>query len=116
MAGSMVELILNELCRTDEVTKGVGVDKLIKYWPPAISEWSTKSVRDAFFSSPQLPRLLNPDAVKRTICDGVSQGTLGYATKDAGGQLVLERFKESLAEEEVEIRGASGERGREGEG
>ena len=103
MAGSIVELILNELGRTDEITKGVGPNKLIKYWPPALTEWSTKSARDAFYSSPQLPRLLDADAIKRTICDGVSQGTLGYATKDAKGQLVLERFKESLGEGEVEI-------------
>ena len=103
MADSIVELILNELGRTDEITKGVGANKLIKYWPPALTEWSTKSARDAFYSSPQLPRLLDADAIKRTICDGVSQGTLGYASKDNKGQLVLERYKESLGENEVEI-------------
>lgn len=103
MAGSLVELILNELGRTDEITKGIGANKLIKYWPPALTEWSTKSVRDAFYSSPQLPRLLDPDAVKRTICDGVSQGTLGYASKDGKGRLRLERFKDSLGESEVDI-------------
>jgi len=43
MAGSIVELYLNELGRTDEITKGVGPNKLIKYWPPALTEWSTKS-------------------------------------------------------------------------
>ncbi len=103
MAGSLVELILNELGRTDEITKGIGANKLIKYWPPALTEWSTKSVRDAFYSSPQLPRLLDPDAVKRTICDGVSQGMLGYASKDGKGRLKLERFKDSLGESEVDI-------------
>ena len=33
----------------------------------------------------------------------MTQGTLGYATKDSHGKLKLERFKESLAESEVEI-------------
>jgi hypothetical protein len=33
-----------------------------------------KGVRDAFYSSPQLSRLLNPDSIKRTISDGVTQG------------------------------------------
>jgi len=103
MAKSNVDLILNELIRTDEITSSVGPNKLVKYWPSVSPEWSTKSVRDAFYASPLLPRLLNPDTIKRTIADGVTQGTLGYATKDSHGKLKLERFKQSLAESEVEI-------------
>ena len=95
-AGSIVELILRELQRCEEITDGISPAKLIKYWPPALVEWSTKAVRDAFYSSPQLSRLLNPDSIKRTISDGVTQGLLGYASKDAGGRLKLEKFKESL--------------------
>ncbi len=64
---------------------------------------STKGVRDAFFSSPQLPRLLDADAIKRTIADGVSRGTLGCATKDASGQFKLSYFNESLNEADVDI-------------
>jgi hypothetical protein len=74
-----------------------------KYWPPALVEWSTKAVRDAFYSSPQLSRLLNPDSIKRTISDGVTQGQLGCASKDAAGRLKLEKFKDSLSDAEVEI-------------
>jgi len=103
MAGSLVELYLNELGRTDEITSGVGANKLLKYWPPALTEWSTKGVRDAFFSSPQLPRLLNADTIKRTIADGVSQGAIGYATKDEKGQLKLLHFNDSLTEADVEV-------------
>lgn len=102
-AGSIVELILRELQRCEEVTDGISPNKLIKYWPPALVEWSTKAVRDAFYSSPQLSRLLNPDSIKRTISDGVTQGLLGYASKDAGGRSKLEKFKESLSEAEVEF-------------
>lgn len=103
MANNMVELILHELTRSDEITAGVGPSKLVKYWPPALAEWSTKAVRDAFYSSPQLPRLLDPDAIKRTIADGVTQGIFGYAHKDARDQIVLDRFNESLTEAEVDI-------------
>lgn len=103
MAGNLVELYLNELGRTDEVTPGVGANKLLKYWPPALTEWSTKGVRDAFYSSPQLPRLWDADAIKRTIADGVSQGILGYATNEENGQLKLLRFNDSLSEMDVEI-------------
>ncbi|UUO07892.1 DUF499 domain-containing protein [Blastopirellula sp. J2-11] len=103
MAGCLVELYVNELSRTDEITSGVGANKLLKYWPPALTEWSTKGVRDAFFSSPQLPRLLDADTIKRTIADGVSHGTLGYAMKESSGQFKLLHFNESLAEADVEI-------------
>jgi hypothetical protein len=104
-AGSIVELILRELQRCEEITDGISSTKLIRYWPPALVEWSAKAVRDAFYSSPQLSRLLNPDAIKRTISDGVTQGLLGYATKDASGRLKLQKFKDSLSDADVEISG-----------
>lgn len=103
MASNIVELYLNELGRTDEITQTVGANKLLRYWPPAMAEWSTKGVRDAFFSSPQLPRLLNADSIKRTIADGVSQGILGYVSKDQNGKLNLLRFNKSLSESDIEI-------------
>ena len=103
MATTLVEVYVNELTRRDEVTEAVGANQLKKHWPGAFTEWSTKGVRDAFFASPALPRLLKPTSLKRTIADGVTQGTLGYARKDPSGQLKLERFGESMSEMEVEI-------------
>jgi hypothetical protein len=38
-------------------------------------------VRDAFFASPQFPKLLNIEAVKDTIANGVTNGILGYVGK-----------------------------------
>src|SRR5207237_3449484 len=35
--------------------------------------------------------------------NGVTGGLLGYASKEAGGRLKLEKFKESLSDAEVEI-------------
>jgi hypothetical protein len=98
-----VELILRELQRCEEITDGISPNKLVKFWPPALVEWSTKAVRDAFYSSPQLSRLLNPDSIKRTLSDGVTQNLLGFASKDTGGRLKLEKFKTSLSDSEVEI-------------
>ncbi len=103
MSESIVALYVNTLSQNDEITAGVGATKLLKYWPPALTEWSTKGVRDAFFSSPQLPRLLDADTIKRTISDGVGHGIFGYATKDSSGQMKLIRFNESLAEADVDI-------------
>ncbi|HZW32476.1 MAG TPA: DUF499 domain-containing protein, partial [Isosphaeraceae bacterium] len=46
-AGSLTELILNRLRSQDEITESVGPNKLIKSWPPALKEWTTKAARDA---------------------------------------------------------------------
>lgn len=105
-AGSLVEVYLQRLGSSgglDEVVDSVPARKLPSYWPASMTEWSTKGVRDAFYSSPLLPRLINPDVVKRAIADGVSQGIFGYAIKDASGRLKLEKMKEDLFDADVEI-------------
>src|SRR5205085_10452369 len=38
MGTNLADVIVNELVRTDELTAGVGVNRLIKYWPPALAE------------------------------------------------------------------------------
>ena len=103
MAPSLCDLVINTLVKDDEITASVGPNKLIRLWPPALTEWSTKAVRDAFFASPALPRLLDADSIKRTIADGVTSKLFGYASRDAAGKLQLDRFGESLLEQEVEI-------------
>ncbi len=87
-AGSLAELYVNRLIERDEITESVGPNKLIKAWPPANKEWTTKAARDAFFSSPTLPRLLKPDAIKRTIADGVNQKLIAYAGKTSSGPMI----------------------------
>ena len=103
MAASIAELIVARLTKDDEITESVGANRLVRIWPPPIKEWSTKNARDAFFASPSLPRLLEPDSIKRTVADGVSGKLLGYARKEASGRFVLERFGESMSDTEVEI-------------
>jgi hypothetical protein len=103
MAPSISELVINQLVRDDEVSSVVGPNKLLRVWPPASPEWSTKAVRDAFFASPALPRLLEPESIRRTIADGVTAGNFGYASRNAEGRLELIRFGESLTESEIEI-------------
>jgi hypothetical protein len=103
MANTLVELIVNRLVRDDEITSGVGPAKLVKYWPPPIEAWPTKAARDAFYSSPALPRLLDPNALKRAIVDGVAQGLLAYAGKDAEGRFRPLHFQTSLSEQDIEF-------------
>jgi len=104
-AGSLAELYVNRLRERDEITEGVGPSKLIKAWSPANTEWTTKAVRDAFYSSPALPRLLNPNAIRRTIADGVNQKLLAYAGKIEGGKYDPFVFEpdSGLLESDIEI-------------
>ncbi len=102
MAPTLPDLIVNALRKDDEITDKVGSSRLVRFWPPALSEWPTKAVRDAFFASPALPRLIDPDSIKQTIADAVSSKLIGYARRE-GKRTVLERFGEALSEHEVEI-------------
>jgi hypothetical protein len=85
-ATSIIQFIVNELVHVDEIQSGISPNLLVRNWPPAFREWSTKAVRDAFFASPLFPRLLNPDAIKETIARGVSNGQLAYVGKTASGK------------------------------
>jgi hypothetical protein len=87
----------------DEIQTGIGPNLLVRNWPPAIQEWNTKAVRDAFFASPLFPRLLNADAVKETIARGVSNGQLAYVGKTGSGRYNPFNFRRSITAFDVEI-------------
>ncbi|GAB4455869.1 MAG: DUF499 domain-containing protein [Anaerolineae bacterium] len=101
-ADSLTSLIVNRLTQDDEVTATLSPNFLARNWPPGATEWSTRAVRDAFFASPQFPRLLNPDAVKETIAKGVANGILGYVGK-ASGQYHPFYFNQPAYPTEIEI-------------
>lgn len=102
-ASSLVELIVARLKQEDLVVEGVSPNFLTRYWPPALPEWSTKSVRDAFYASPKFPRLVKADAVRETISRGLDAGLFAYVGKTAGGDYEPFVFKKSLAGDDVEI-------------
>lgn len=103
-APSIGQLILERLGQAGDIEdKGVSPNFLIRNWPPAFKEWSTKSVRDAFFASPQFPRLLNPDSIKDTIARGVENGMLGYVGRKADGSYAPFHWNSSLPFQDVEI-------------
>lgn len=102
-ASSLVELILNRLKQEDLVVPNVAPTFLTRYWPPALPEWSTRAVRDAFYASPKFPRLLNGDAVKETISRGLDGGHFAYVGRTADGTYDPFIFKKSLPANEVEI-------------
>jgi hypothetical protein len=102
-ADSLVGLILSRLEQEDLVVTGVSPNFLARNWPPALPEWSTRSVRDAFFASPRFPRLLDPEAVKQTIARGVEGGMLAYVAKTEAGGYDPFHFKAALFATDIEI-------------
>jgi len=102
-AESLCKYIISVLRQSDEIVKDISPRTLVKNWPPAFIEWSTKSVRDAFFSSPILPRLLNSETIKETIARGVSEGHLAYVGKTSTGGYSPFVYKKPLSMKDVEI-------------
>ena len=102
-AKNITEFYLLHLKQKDIISNSVTPNFLVKNWPPAFKEWSTKSVRDAFFASPQFPRLLNSDAVKDTIARGVSNSIIAYVGKTPNGRYDPVHSRKSLRSEDVEI-------------
>lgn len=101
-ADSMIAYILNRLTQDGDVTPSINSSYLTRHWSPVYKEWSTKSIRDAFFASPQFPRLLSGDAIKETIASGVSSGHFAYVAKTDGGYDPF-IFNESITREQIEI-------------
>ncbi len=102
-ADTMVALILNRLRQDGDVEEGISPNFLVRNWPPAFTEWSTKSVRDTFFASPQYPRLLNPEIIKDTILRGVSGEIIAYVGKSGTGGYEPFYFGGSLAVSDIEF-------------
>jgi len=103
-ARSICQLIIERLAQSGDIEeKGVSPNFLARNWPPAFKEWSTKSVRDAFFASPQFPRLLAADSIKDTIARGVENGMLGYVGKKPDGSYAPFHWNSSLLLQDIEI-------------
>jgi Protein of unknown function (DUF499) len=101
---SPIRLFLDRLEEKAEVVKMVHARKLVSsYWPPAFEEWPTKAVRDAFFASPLLPRLLSAEAVKESISSGVSAGLLAYVGKAGDDKYDPFIFEKSILPTDIEI-------------
>lgn len=83
---SMTNVIVERLRQESEVVSAVSPNFVAKNWPPAFTEWPTRNLRDAFFASPQFPRLLKGDAVAEAIAQGVANSKFAYVEKTADGQ------------------------------
>ena len=97
--------LLNQLRLYDVVVDSVSPKFLKRQWPEEFKDraLSTKTLRDVFFSSPQFPRLLNPDILKETIAKGATTGSLGYAGPKIAGKYEPWFYRKALGAADVEI-------------
>jgi hypothetical protein len=102
-SSTLVSLLLGRLSQDGELTDGVSPNMLVRNWSGAFKGWSTRSVREAFYASPQLPRLLNPDALKDTIAKGVIGGQLAYVGKAKDGSYEPFHWQSALSPQDVEF-------------
>ena len=102
-ASSMVDLILNRLRQEDLVKDSISPNFIVRHWPPAFKEWSTKSIRDTIFASPQFPRLLDAESIKGTIARGVSDKIIAYGGKSRDGGYEPFYYGEGILENEIEL-------------
>ncbi|MBW4429556.1 MAG: DUF499 domain-containing protein [Nostoc desertorum CM1-VF14] len=93
---SITAPILKRLQIEDAIQNTIAPRFLVRNWSLVHKEWSTKAIRDAFFSSPIFPRLLNGNAIKETIVKGVKDGSFAYVGKTSDGKYQPFYFNNSL--------------------
>jgi len=100
---TLTGLMIGHLQEEGEVVSYIGPKTLVKNWPPAFTEWSTKAVRDAIYASPQFPKLLEAESVKDTIVKGVEAGMIAYIGKSSSGGYEPFYFETSISGDAIEI-------------
>jgi hypothetical protein len=102
-AKSLTGYIDTRLTQQDILVPSVSASWLARHRPPALPEWSLRTVRELFYSSPRFPRLRDWPALRNAVSLGVQQGLFGLAARDAEGRLVAVHFKETVPETEIEF-------------
>ena len=102
-AENLVTFVLNRLRQDGEIEKEISPNFIVRNWPPAFVEWSTKSLRDAFFASPLFPRLINPESIRETIVRGVEAGIIAYVGKTKDNKYEPFNFEEAMLGTDIEI-------------
>jgi hypothetical protein len=101
-APDLATFVVTRLSQEGDIEKGVSPQFLVRNWP-AMKEWSTKSVRDAFFATPKFPRLLSIEAVKQAIQNGVANGFFAYVGKTAKGDYQPFIFNKPIMTGDIEL-------------
>lgn len=102
-ASTIVDLMINRLRQDGDIEESISPNFLVRNWPPAFKEWSTRAVRDVFFASPQFPRLLDAESLKGTISRSVANGVLAYVGMDEDGRYKPFYYEQELDPREIEF-------------
>jgi hypothetical protein len=99
-----IAYIVEQLALQDEVTKrALSPNQLLRNWALAFTEWSTRAVRDATYSSPSFVRPLSHKSLSETIAKGVADGLIAYVTKTSNGDYSEFKYKVSVHPDDVDI-------------
>ena len=101
-APDLTTLILNRLSQDGDIERGISPQFLVRNWP-AMKEWSTKSVRDAFFATPRFPRVLSAEVVRLAMQKGVAEGFFAYVGKAPTGEYQPFYFHKALMTGDIEF-------------
>jgi len=102
-ADTLLGLYLHQMRQRDDVTNEVNPNFLLRNWPPALAEWSTKGIKEVFFASPGFPRLLKPDVIVQTLSQGINDGRFAYVGKKTDGKYESFHFMKPIATGDIEI-------------
>lgn len=102
-AENIITLVLDRLRQDGEVEQDISPNFVVRNWPPAFIEWSTKSLRDAFFASPLFPRLLNAETLRDTVVRGIENGILAYVGKTEDKKYYPFYYEETMLSSDIEF-------------
>lgn len=102
-ANSLMDLYVHQMRQRGDIESEISPNFLVRNWPPALTEWSTKGIKEVFFASPEFPRLLKPDVIAQTLANGISDGRFAYVGKTASGTYDPFHFGTSISVSDIEI-------------
>jgi len=102
-AENIISLVLDRLRQDGEVERDISPNFVVRNWPPAFIEWSTKSLRDVFFASPLFPRLLNAESLRDTLARGVENGISAYVGKIKNNKYYPFYYEETMLSSDIEF-------------
>ncbi len=85
------------------VERTVSPSYLLRKWPPALTEWSTRAARDVFYQSPEYPRILNAESIRDMLARGITSGDFALVTRAPGGGYGVFRWKVTLSVADIDV-------------
>jgi hypothetical protein len=102
VSASSIASIIEALRQGDDIAEAIGVGKLLSNWV-STDAWNLKSVRDAFYSSPKLSRLIDAEKIKDAIVRAVKNGECGLAMLNPDGTYRTIHFRKDIEPADIDF-------------